>query len=442
MRRRQVCRIPPLSRWILRAAAWIVPRHYRADWRREREREIWHGFTGMMLEGATVRRASWRAAAFTLALLVDAGSVRMDHLHETAAARALLRNPFACLAALLAALLALAVYTGGFRHSRAAWRPMYPGSQQLVLLSRPLGVLGLETAANSAQVWTWVESSKWFGDVAGFVLRGETLEVTPNFFSVLHAGRTPDFRFLGHPVTEVKFLDPEQRSMGYSGAIARLKRIGDRKAAEKHWGTFSIYDGSRVTATFLEERKRWPLYFAAGVSLLFLLMGLWRAGRAPRLLAFFTVKSLLLLCFVAAAWTEVATAIPIPITGGVNVGVAGPLVVLLLLGEVFVLRWSLEDQAERCPVCCRQVSMPVAVGSRSSIVLDRPGVEFLCTRGHGTLRLSDLTACTGEPKLWRPVSRSWQQFFEHEQTAGRPDTAAGGTKSDRPTSGSNNVGAN
>jgi hypothetical protein len=101
----------------------------------------------------------------------------------------------------------------------------------------------------------------------------------------------------------------------------------------------------------------------------------------------------------------------------VDLGTAALLVGFLLLSQVFVLRWSLEDQAERCPVCCRLVSMPVSVGSRSSLILDRPAVEFLCTRGHGTLRLSDLTACTGEASQWTPVDRSWRELFARERTA-------------------------
>jgi len=409
--------IPPLSRWCIQAAACMVPGPFRGDWRREWEWEIWHGYTTLIRTGATSARASRRMAGFALGAFVDAGDLRLEQARVGLDSRSVIRNPFVCVAVLIVAFLTLAGWTGGFRHCRTALGSLYPDSGQLVLLSRPLGVLGLQTAANSGQVWTWVESSKWFGDVAGFVLHDDALEVTPNFFSVLHMDRSPGFRFLGHSVTAVKFLDPARPPAGFSGAIARLKHPADRPAAEKHWGGFSIYDGNRVSATFLDERDRWPLYFAAGVSLLFLASGMLRAWRAPRFLAFFTVKTTLLLGLVAAAWTEVATAIPIPITGGVDLGTAVPLAGLLMLSQVFVLRWSLQDQAERCPVCCRLVSMPVSVGSRSSLILDRPCVEFLCTRGHGTLRLSDLTACTGEPLVWMPVDRSWHELFDPERTA-------------------------
>jgi hypothetical protein len=417
MRQEQVCTIPPFSRWLIEAAGLLVPGPFRSDWRREWLWEIWHGYSTLTREGATHARASRRMIGFALGAFVDAGDLRMEALRNSQDNRSIARNPFVFIAALAIAFLALAGWTGGFRHCRTALGSLYPDSGQLVLLSRPLGVLGLQTPANTGQVSTWVESSTWFGNVAGFVLHDGTLEVTPNFFSVLHMDRSAHFRFLGHSVAAVKFIDPLRSPVAFSGAIARLKHPADRKAAEKHWGGFSIYDGPRVNATFLDERNRWPLYFAGGVSLLFLAAGMLHARRPPRYLAFFTVKTALVLGIVAAAWAEVATAIPIPITGGVDLGTAAPLVGFLLLSQVFVLRWSLQDQAERCPVCCRLVSMPVSVGSRSSLILDRPAVEFLCTRGHGTLRLSDLTACTGEPSQWTPVDRSWREVFAHERTA-------------------------
>jgi hypothetical protein len=59
--------------------------------------------------------------------------------------------------------------------------------------------------------------------------------------------------------------------------------------------------------------------------------------------------------------------------------------------------------------------MPVTVGSRSSLILDRPGVQFLCLRGHGTLLLSDLRACTGERSRWTPADRSWHDVFVQEK---------------------------
>jgi hypothetical protein len=275
----------------------------------------------------------------------------------------------------------------------------------------------MQVPATDEQVTTWVEASKWFGDVAGFVLHDRTLEVTPNFFAVLNIGAAPRFNFLGHSITDVKLLDTARPPHGFRGAVLRLKRLTDRGAAEAHFAKFSVSDGFPVSATFLRDRNAWPIYFAATVTLLFLVAGIVRSRQSLCCFLFFIAKSGLLLGTIALAWTEIATDLPIPITGGVDQSSAGALVILLLLSHCFAMRWSLEDQKSRCPVCCRLVSMPVSVGTRSSLLLDRPAIEFLCTRGHGTLVLSDLHTCTGEASRWTPADRSWQDVFVREKTA-------------------------
>ena len=415
MRSEEAYAVPRSSRWLIEAAALLAPPGLRKSWKREWLGELWYGYETLLREGVSHSRAWRRVNGFALGAFIDASDLRVERLRAHADRRSLVRHPVFCLASLLLLLLSIAGWTGGFRRVRAALASGYPGADQLVLLSRPLGVLGMQVPANGEQVSTWVESSKWFGDVAGFVLRRDTLEVTPNFFSVLHVEPSPDFRFLGHSVRAIKTLDGGRLPVHFSGAVARLKHPADRKAAEAHFATFSILEGAPVSATFLQQRDRWPLYFAGAVSALFLAAGLVRIRRPSRYVAFFVGKTALLLLVAALCWAEIATALPIPITGGIEAGTAAPLVFLLLVCEAFVLRWSLDDQASRCPVCCRLVSMPVSVGSRSSLILDRPGVQFLCLRGHGTLVLSDLRTCTGERSRWTPADRSWHEVFVREK---------------------------
>jgi hypothetical protein len=418
MRQEKEFAVPLASQWLIDGASILVPRSFRSAWKNEWLWEAWHGHSYLVRQGHSEAQASRRLTRFALGAFLDAGDLRIEHFRLALNGPALAREPLVCLAALLLAFLALAGWTGGFRHSRLAAAASYPDSQQLVLLSRPSGVLGIETAASMEQVWSWVEYSKWFGSVAGFQLRNGTLAVSPNFFAVLHTGPVvgqANWRFLGRPVREVKFLQQGSPAR-YGGAIARLKLRANRSLFEAQLGKLGN-DGIHITATFLDERSRWPLYFAGASVLLFLAAGMIRVRLTPLYMAFFALKTVLLMGIVGLAWTEVATSIPIPVTGGVDLGTAIPLVLLLLLGHAFVLRWSLQDQAGRCPVCCRQVAMPLTVGSRSSVILDRPGVDFLCTRGHGTLRLSDLTMCTAEPYRWTPLDRSWQEVFAHERTA-------------------------
>lgn len=415
VRSKEAYAVPRSSRWLIEAAALLAPPGLRRSWKREWIGELWYGYETLRRQGVPHPRAWRRLTGFALGAFIDAGDLRVERLRASTDRRSLLRHPAFCLASLLLLLLSIAGWTGGFRHVRGALASGYPGADQLVLLSRPLGVLGMQAPAHGDQVSTWVESSKWFGDVAGFVLRRDTLEVTPNFFSVLHVEPSPDFRFLGHSVRAVKTLESSRLPARFSGAVARLKHPEDRQAAETHFATFSILEGAPVSATFLQQRDRWPLYFAGAVSALFLAAGLARVRRPSRYVAFFAGKTALLLAIVAACWAEIAAALPIPITGGIEAGTAAPLVLLLLVCEAFVLRWSLDDQTSRCPVCCQLVSMPVTVGSPSSLILDRPGVQFLCLRGHGTLLLSDLRACTGERSRWTPADRSWHEVFVREK---------------------------
>ena len=417
MRQEEKYAVPPASRYLVDAASRMVPRSHRNAWKREWLWEIWHARADLVREGCPPARAARRVTRFACGALLDASDLRVEHYRLAVNRRTLAREPLACLVALVLILGALAGWTHGFRHSRHAAEYAYPDSEQLVLLSRPSGVLGFETPASMDQVWHWVETSKWFGSVAGFWLHDGTLEVSPNFFTVLNTDPVlghVSWRFLGRPVRAVKFLEPGSTAR-FGGAIGRLKQRANRNLFEAQLGKLGN-DGIRITATFLDERSRWPLYLAAFSAFTFLVSSAIRVRRTVLYTVFFLAKTTLLLATVGLAWTEVAATIPIPITGGVDVGVFFPLVFLLLMGEAFVLRWSLQDQAGRCPVCCRLVAMPVTVGSHSSLILDRPGVDFLCTRGHGTLRLSDLTACTGEPYRWTPLDRSWREVFAGEKT--------------------------
>ena len=207
MRSEQAHAVPRSSKWLIEAAALLAPPGLRKSWKREWLGELWYGYETLLREGVSHPRAWRRVNGFALGALIDASDLRVERLRVHADRRSLLRHPVFCLASLLLLLLSIAGWTGGFRHIRAAVASGYPGADQLVLLSRPLGVLGMQVPANGEQVSTWVESSKWFGDVAGFVLRRDTLEVTPNFFSVLHVEPSPDFRFLGHSVRAVKSRD-------------------------------------------------------------------------------------------------------------------------------------------------------------------------------------------------------------------------------------------
>ena len=75
-----------------------------------------------------------------------------------------------------------------------------------------------------------------------------------------------------------------------------------------------------------------------------------------------------------------------------------------ILAFVWSLGWCFDDQRRRCPVCLRRLSMPVRIGSWSS-VFDPVTTEVMCEDGHGTLEL-------GAPDRWVKLDESWQELFE------------------------------
>jgi hypothetical protein len=84
--------------------------------------------------------------------------------------------------------------------------------------------------------------------------------------------------------------------------------------------------------------------------------------------------------------------------------------VLLLLG-CGVIRWAVFDQNARCPVCLCRLRMPVVTGSWSSLVMDRPGTEYICPYGHGRLYVPGTRLLNAAPMRWTFYRDFLQQLF-------------------------------
>lgn len=149
-----------------------------------------------------------------------------------------------------------------------------------------------------------------------------------------------------------------------------------------------------------------------------LIVGLFTLSAGGRLLpgsgwrywTFFAVKTACLAVMVTVVWLE---------TGAVlrahfgrypqSLLLAGIVFALLFFGALgWALLWSLEDQRRRCHTCLRRMSLPVSVGSWSS-VFDPPGTELLCDRGHGSLCVSE--ASNSGDDRWTPLDPSWEELF-------------------------------
>lgn len=69
----------------------------------------------------------------------------------------------------------------------------------------------------------------------------------------------------------------------------------------------------------------------------------------------------------------------------------------LIASDVLVIRWALDDQRKRCPVCYRRLALPVRIGSRASTLLDWFGTELMCPLEHGVLlEPESLARCCSE----------------------------------------------
>jgi len=78
-----------------------------------------------------------------------------------------------------------------------------------------------------------------------------------------------------------------------------------------------------------------------------------------------------------------------------------------LFSLILGLRWTVEDQRRRCPVCLHLLSHPTQIGSPAQLMLGRYGTELICTRGHGALYVPEIpTSWCGAP-CWRSFDSTW-----------------------------------
>jgi hypothetical protein len=75
------------------------------------------------------------------------------------------------------------------------------------------------------------------------------------------------------------------------------------------------------------------------------------------------------------------------------------------------------DQRYRCRVCLRRLRMPITSGSWASMLqLGRPRVEYICTFGHGTLKVPALQISGLETPDWKSHGDMWDELFPLEET--------------------------
>lgn len=78
---------------------------------------------------------------------------------------------------------------------------------------------------------------------------------------------------------------------------------------------------------------------------------------------------------------------------------------------LFVFRWSLHDQRNRCPECMRLLTHPARVGQPSCNFLAWNGTELICAVGHGLLHIPELPTSWFGTQRWLSLDSSWICLF-------------------------------
>ncbi len=79
--------------------------------------------------------------------------------------------------------------------------------------------------------------------------------------------------------------------------------------------------------------------------------------------------------------------------------------------SLFGLRWAVNDQSKRCPVCLRRVTHPAQVGFASCNFLGWNGTEMICTGGHALLHVPSLPTSWFSGQRWTYLDTSWDFLF-------------------------------
>jgi hypothetical protein len=95
------------------------------------------------------------------------------------------------------------------------------------------------------------------------------------------------------------------------------------------------------------------------------------------------------------------------------VNIALMFLALFAIGLTWVIIW---DQRYRCRTCLRRLRMPIQTGSWTHVLLGAPRTEYICTYGHGTLKVAELQITGRQQPDWEPHEDMWKELFSTEDT--------------------------
>jgi hypothetical protein len=87
---------------------------------------------------------------------------------------------------------------------------------------------------------------------------------------------------------------------------------------------------------------------------------------------------------------------------------------LLAVGVLYLVSW---DQRYRCRTCVRRLRMPVFAGSWPNMFLKgQPRLEYICTYGHGTLKVPEVELTGSKSPNWQRHDDMWKELESFEAT--------------------------
>lgn len=133
----------------------------------------------------------------------------------------------------------------------------------------------------------------------------------------------------------------------------------------------------------------------------------WRGWRYA---LFFGAKTLATPAGIVVVWLEAKAALAAHISHtGLRVLFASLILRLALIAVLgWAIGWCFADQRRRCPVCLARLSLPVPLGSWSS-VYDPAATELVCEKGHGTLVVPGTVEQRHD--YWIPLDATWNSLF-------------------------------
>jgi MacB-like periplasmic core domain len=189
-----MARVPILCRWLLNAAAPVVPREMREEWRREWYGELWHFIDERLQSGDA--QACKMAMSHCKGALADAIYLRRNDDASRAAVQKVVRHPGFSVGALAVLMALLAAFTSGFENTRRMIRPLpYRSPEQIAVVRQTSPFMGARLGFPLAKIpgWRKAETLDGIAAYAGYralveaqgVREVSAVMVEPEFFQVL-----------------------------------------------------------------------------------------------------------------------------------------------------------------------------------------------------------------------------------------------------------------